>query len=91
MLSIGVRIPYMNEEVRFEEGDFGRPAYNSMEDKNFIVRTLLKVRWVETETRAYEVIIGIVIVIMALSVFIFIRSGSNSPQSGEVPAGQIVP
>jgi len=79
-----------DNKVSFEEENFGQPNYVGEQDRgNWMVRSLLKIRWVETQTQAFYVIFAAVILVIIFSVFIFSSSQSSGREDVKLSPEEI--
>jgi len=80
-----------DNKVSFEEENFGQPNYVGEQDGgNWMIRFLLKVRLVETQTQAFYVILAVIILVIILSIVIFAISRPNNNIAEEFPLGETV-
>jgi hypothetical protein len=79
--------------VQFEEDQWKSGLPTFADEGPWIVRLLIKYSGgtVRDQKTAEYILLGLVIVIIIVSVFLFFNGGGNRPTSGEVPAGQFVP
>jgi hypothetical protein len=65
-------------EVQFEENQYSQANNASEQQQNWIVRSLMKIRWVQNEAQAFKIMLGVIVLIVILSVYIFWSSGSSN-------------
>jgi len=79
-------------DVQFKENYYGSDSnFNNQDKNNKIIQFLLDKGIAQDEEQANYIVFGIVILIIIISVFIFIKgTGGNKPQSGEIPPDQFI-
>jgi hypothetical protein len=75
-------------EMQFEENEFERPDLSQEPPRfaNFLINKGI----VQNEDQASYVSVGIVVVLIIISLFIFFSGGSGEPKKGRVPVDQFV-